>query len=97
MHCFLYYNFGIKCALCGLTRSFCSLAHGNLHESLTYHILGPAIFIFVCLQIPYRIYALVVYPKAVGRKPARLSMIVTAALAAALLINWLIYIGGLVL
>ncbi|MHC4283885.1 MAG: DUF2752 domain-containing protein [Planctomycetota bacterium] len=38
--CPLYEIVGIKCALCGLTRSFCSLAHGNLLASIRFHTLG---------------------------------------------------------
>ena len=58
VHCALYESFGIKCALCGLTRSFCAMGAGDLSAAAHFHLLGPAIFVFVCLQIPYRIHAL---------------------------------------
>jgi hypothetical protein len=41
---------GIDCPGCGLTRSWVALAHGDLGASLSYHLLGPALFAFVLLQ-----------------------------------------------
>ncbi len=95
--CLLYETFGIKCALCGLTRSFCSLAHGNLRQALRLHNLGPAIFVFICFQIPYRIYALVIRPKKMNRKLTKINLSLTVMLFAAIFVNWLIYLGGLIL
>ncbi|MHC4602218.1 MAG: DUF2752 domain-containing protein [Planctomycetota bacterium] len=63
LRCFLHHILGIKCALCGLTRSVCSLAHGNLRDAVKFHLLGPAIFALICFQLPYRIYALIIHPK----------------------------------
>ena len=95
--CLLYETFGIKCALCGLTRSFCSLAHGNLRRALRLHNLGPLIFAFICFQIPYRIYALVIRPKKMNRKLTKINLSLTVMLFAAIFVNWLIYLGGLIL
>ena len=47
--CALYHNFGVKCAMCGLTRSFSSIAKGDFSEATQFHPLGPAFFAFVCL------------------------------------------------
>jgi hypothetical protein len=94
--CTLYQVTGVKCAFCGLTRSFCSMVRGELAAAMHYHWLGPVVFIFVCLQIPYRIYALgsdltgLATLKRVGAYSAW-------GLGAALLINWFIYLGGLFL
>jgi hypothetical protein len=95
--CPLYETIGVKCALCGLTRSLCLLAHGDLRHSLKFHALGPAIFAFTCLQIPYRIYALAIRPKTVSRKLTRINLSLTVILFVAILVNWLIYLGGLIL
>jgi hypothetical protein len=96
LHCALYQTFGIKCALCGLTRSFCSMARGEIFSALRFHPLGPAIFVFVCLQIPYRIYALC--SGVTKREKLKRAGVYSAfGLAVALLINWFIYLGGLVL
>lgn len=94
--CALYRNFGVKCALCGLTRSFSSIARGDVSAAAQFHPLGPALFVFVCLQIPYRIYSL--SPTRAEDRSLRLRGIcVAAVLAGALLINWFVYLGGLVL
>lgn len=94
--CALYENVGIKCALCGLTRSFCAMGTGELSSAAHFHPLGPAIFVFVCLQIPYRIHALWTIRKA--KRKLRLAGIYLAiGLVGALLINWLVYLGGRIL
>ncbi len=36
---------GIPCPGCGMTRSFLALAQGDLSGSLSYHILGPSLFL----------------------------------------------------
>ncbi len=94
--CPLYQNFGVKCALCGLTRSFSSIAKGDFSKAAQFHSLGPAFFVFVCLQIPYRIHALLITHT--ENKRLRLTGICLALMiAGALLINWLVYLGGLIL
>jgi hypothetical protein len=36
---------GIPCPLCGLTRSFVSLSHGEFRAAFTYHPLGPILYV----------------------------------------------------
>ncbi len=94
--CALYQNFGIECALCGLTRSFCSIAGGDFSAAMRFHPLGPAVFVFVCLQMVYRIRMLGMTQR--KNRKLRLAGIYSAvALAGALLINWFVYLGGLAL
>ena len=94
--CPLYQNLGLKCALCGLTRSFSSIAHGDFSKAAQFHSFGLAFFVFVCMQIPYRIYALLA-THTENRKFRRAGIYRGLALAGALLINWFVYLGGLVL
>ena len=94
--CPLYQNLGIKCALCGLTRSFSSIARGDFSKAAQFHFFGPAVFVFVCLQIPYRIYALLA-THTENRKLRLTGIYLALVLAGALLINWFVYLGGLVL
>ena len=94
--CPLYQNFGIKCALCGLTRSFSSIAKGDVSAAAQFHPLGPALFVFVCLQIPCRIYSLLA-TRVEDRRLRLRGICVAAVLAGALLINWFVYLGELVL
>ena len=95
MHCRLYETFGVKCALCGMSRSFSSLAHGDIGASLSFHILGPAVFVFFCAEVLYRGYLLSSPPKATSAGPARAHFCAVLLVAAAVLANWLLYLGGL--
>lgn len=97
VHCFLHNTFGVKCALCGLTRSFCSLARGNLPASLRFHFLGPLIFAFICLQIPYRIWALSILPAQINTRLTKVNSALALTLTIAVFVNWFIYLGGLIL
>ena len=97
----LYETFGVKCALCGLTRSFCALAHGDFFAGVRFHPLGPAIFAFICLQIPYRIYHISIKHDIRKTKLIRLFGGLNSGLAVivvvAIFINWFVYLGGLIL
>ena len=95
--CLLYETFGIKCALCGLSRSFCSLAHGNFRQALRFHTLGPLIFAFTCFQVPYRIYGVIIHPKRMGRKLIKINLSLTVTISILIFVNWFVYLGGLIL
>ena len=95
LHCFLYETFGIKCALCGMTRSFSLMAHGNLLESIRLHHLGPAVFAFICLQIPYRIGAMTIFPEQFINRWTRVNLYIVVLICAGIFVNWLFYLGGL--
>lgn len=62
MKCFFHKIFGIKCALCGMSRSFASTADGDFAKAFAHHTLGPLVFCFVAMQIPYRIIAIIKCP-----------------------------------
>lgn len=93
LKCALFQTFGIKCALCGLTRSFCLMAKGDFRAAASFHPVGPAIFFFVILQIPYRIYALW-FGTTKLVKLRRIGVYSAFGIAAALLANWIVYLGG---
>jgi hypothetical protein len=38
---------GLPCPGCGLTRSFCALAQGDLWAAFSFNLLGPLLFIFM--------------------------------------------------
>ena len=97
LRCFLYETFGIKCSLCGLTRSLCSLTGGNVSQALKFHALGPAIFGFICLPIPYRIWALTLRPGKPNKNIMKIGLGIGVLIIVALLVNWMVYLGGLVL
>ena len=95
--CRLHDMFGIRCALCGMSRSFTALAHGDLAGSLAFHRLGPVVFALFCLQIPYQLYALAIRPKRVGRRFTRIHAGLVVLISLALLVHWIVYLGGLLL
>ena len=94
MHCFLNHFFGIKCALCGMTRSFCAFGHGNFSKSLEYHRLGPLFFSFIVLQIPYRMWAIVIRPKRIKAKIRKVHAVFAVIVFTAIFLNWIFYLGG---
>ena len=96
-YCWLHETTGIQCALCGMSRSFCSLAHGDLSAGLQFHRLGPALFVLFCLQVPHRLYALAIRPRRISTWLNRLHLGVVALVCVTVLANWIIYLGGLLL
>jgi hypothetical protein len=96
-HCWLYGTLGIKCALCGMSRSFCALAHGDIAGSWRFHPLGPVLFGLLCLEIPYRFHALLTHPAPRGRRWARVHAGLVAMVCVALFFHWLFYLGELML
>lgn len=54
--CPLRFLVGLPCPGCGLTRSFCALAQGDLHNALHYHLLGPGLFLAVAVGSPLLLY-----------------------------------------
>jgi hypothetical protein len=80
--------FDIACPGCGLTRSFVSLAAGDVHASLQFHRLGWLLAAAVVGQIPYRIFVL---------RELRFGIVQRVwpiwfggTLTAALIVNWLV-------
>jgi hypothetical protein len=49
---------GFGCPGCGLTRSFISLAHGDIATAWSYNPAGLWLFAIMALQIPFRSYQL---------------------------------------
>ena len=93
LHCINKHLLGINCALCGMTHSFCAIGHGEIARGFEYHRLGPVLFCFILFQIPYRIFAIAV--KARRRSLLRKANAYFAiAVGVALIVNWLVYLGG---
>jgi hypothetical protein len=86
---------GVDCPGCGLTRSFVSLAHGDLSAAMHYHPLGVVLFVLVAAQLPYRLMQLARLAR--GHPPwthpllAAVLWLVTAGLLA----EWLVKMLGL--
>ena len=95
MRCALAEFVGVKCAFCGMTRAFSLAAHGDLAGSMHLHLLAPAMFAFICLQIPYRITAIAVFPRRIPPTVTRAGWTAGALIVASIFINWFVYLGGL--
>lgn len=97
IHCFLKHTFGVSCAFCGMTRSFTSLAHGNLTQAINFHPIGPFLFGLVAFQIPYRLWAIIKYPKKISWPLRKLHSLAIALTIIAIFLNWLMGIYSSVL
>lgn len=49
---------GHDCPGCGMTRCFVCMAHGDVVQAVKFHPWGAAFYVFLLIQIPYRLYAL---------------------------------------
>jgi len=95
-YCWLHETLGVNCALCGMSRSFCSLAHGNLGASLGFHPLGPFLFAILCIEVTYRLYAVAILPRAIDCRLSRVHTGVVVFLCVAIMCNWLVYLERLI-
>ncbi|MFH1615860.1 MAG: DUF2752 domain-containing protein [Planctomycetota bacterium] len=94
VHCLLNHLFGIKCALCGLTRSFSAMSKADFNNAFRLHHIGPVLYAYILLQIPYHAWAYKIAPKKLPSIIRKSASIVTVAIITAVLINWLFYLGG---
>src|SRR3982751_3562109 len=49
--CMFHNLFGVDCPFCGLTRSFVSLAHGQIGRAFEFHPAGPLLFVAMLVFI----------------------------------------------
>lgn len=88
--CLFQYLLGIPCPGCGLLRSFEAISTMDIHSSLQFNPMGLPFVIFLVLQIPLRLIALISgsYARFVSALSSRLSY----ALASLLILFWSIKI-----
>jgi hypothetical protein len=70
------------------------MARGDIGGAFGYHRLGPVLFAFIILQMPYRIWAIAISPRRINAKIRKAHTALIAVVIAAIFINWLVYLGG---
>lgn len=86
---------GLSCPSCGLTRSFIALAHLDLVSAWRQHRLGPLLYAYVLLQLPYRTLRLT-WPRFYSlseKRDLRYNLGILLVFVALLIINWFIYLA----
>src|SRR5262245_29390375 len=86
---------GLDCPGCGLTRSFISLAHGDLAAAWSYNPAGLWLFGLVLVQLPYRGYQLWRIRRGLPEIVlTRVALAVLLVFAVALLAQWTLRLAG---
>lgn len=84
--------FGIDCPGCGLTRSIVHLTHGELSASLQVHRLGWLVALWIALQIPHRLNAVL---RGCPLFSDRVFWRSAAGILGLLFVNWLLLLCGI--
>lgn len=84
---------GLNCPGCGLTRSFVSLAHGEVSRAWHFHPLGPLLFGVVAMQLPYRGFQLWRLSHSLPELKGRWTIGIPVLLAVALGARWIVWVG----
>ncbi|MHB9078790.1 MAG: DUF2752 domain-containing protein [Pirellulaceae bacterium] len=80
---------GLPCPGCGLTRSFISIAHGQLREAWRFNPTGILFFAVVLYQIPYRMWQIRRIHRGLGEhRSAAVDSWVLVGLVFVLLLQW---------
>lgn len=75
----------VECPLCGMTRSFVALAHGDLRAALGFHPAGPLLFVAMLIFVAAVVVAWVRQaPPLLARRPVLASLEIVALAGAAL-------------
>ncbi len=95
--CYFKAATGLDCPGCGLVRSFTAMAGLEAKQSHVFNRIGPILFIFILLQIPWRGF-FVIYPRQKGALKDKVDKVIEiffVLLLIALFVNWVfnIYTG----
>ena len=93
LYCVLNDWFGLKCTSGGLVRSLEALSQGDVRRALAYHPIGPLFFGVVVFQVPYRVWAIAAWPRALPRFIRQVHGVLVGGLCAAIVVDWLFLAG----
>jgi hypothetical protein len=90
--CMLRATTGLPCPSCGLTRSFIAMAHLDIAAAWHLHHVGPGLFLFVLLQLPYRTLRLTwpAFHERSERFDLRINASILLSMVGLLIVNWII-------
>ena len=94
VYCLLNDWFGLECTSGGLVRSLEALAQVDVRGALAYHPIGPLFFGVVVFQVPYRVWALAAWPRALPRFVRQVHGVLVGGLCVAIIIDWLLLAGS---
>ena len=87
---------GLPCMGCGLTRSFCATAKGEVGRAFDFHWLGPALFLVAGVYWARGVALVAGFSEAVDRFDRTVSRWrLPYALVAALLVAWVLRLASL--
>jgi hypothetical protein len=66
------------------------MAHGQFARAFNFHPLGPILFAFIVFQVPYRLWALMKFPKKIPPTLSKLNKYAIALTIIAIFVNWLV-------
>jgi len=84
--CLFQKIFGIDCPACGITRGFVEIANGCYSSSLNYNFSSIFIAIFILLQIPLRLFAIIFKKE---QSINQISKVITITIIAQLILFWI--------
>ena len=68
---------GVECPSCGLTRSFCAMAHGDLARATHFNPLGPVLFAILCVSLVLLIVAPATWRRWASARTVHMALAVT--------------------
>ncbi|MBF0337465.1 MAG: DUF2752 domain-containing protein [Nitrospirae bacterium] len=81
--------FHINCPGCGLTRSFISISRMRLDKAWQYNRAGIIVYVFVILQIPYRLYLVAKNSRTGNPRIDKIFRVYLYVIFCSLILNWL--------
>ncbi|MGI8610315.1 MAG: DUF2752 domain-containing protein [Candidatus Dormibacteria bacterium] len=86
--CIFHLATGLPCPMCGATRSFAAMAHGNLAAAVHVFPIGPLMFLALLAAVVYSTWAVITGRRLHLNMDLRTVRILTVVLMGLLAVNW---------